>query len=151
MHCSRAFVATHFDECLRISPKFSHPRAKLTRFEGKNTHIWQIIYLSNASSRCIRCMHLCTNSYAQPKILKLFHKKSTFEVEIFVSTRSFISFFIWDIRRASELSFFISEVSKKGDSVGATRPRYFTAELPRRATTDQMSAQECFEAWNLRS
>ena len=68
----------------------------------------------------------------------------TFEVDIFISRSE--GLFIWDIRRASELSFFTSGVSKKEDRIGATRSRHFTFELPRRATTDQMSAQECSEA-----
>ena len=77
----------------------------------------------------------------------IFHfseKKSTFEVDIFISHD--VLLFIWDVCKTPALSFFTSEVSKKEDRVGAILSRHFMFELPRRATTNQMSAQECSEA-----
>ena len=50
-------------------------------------------------------------------------KKSTFEVEIFISQD--ILLFIWDVCKAPALSFFTSEVSKKEDRVGVAISRHF--------------------------
>ena len=72
-----------------------------------------------------------------------------FEVEISVS--GFILFEVWAYVKPLHFHFPPWKSQKCEELAGASRPRPFTSELSRRATTDQMSAQECSEAWNLRT